>query len=318
MFNANAERREAGKPVPALSRPNVLRLLALMTSGKIDTIIEYGSGNSTLYFLDLLRNYPLHFISVENSKRYFFRLVRSIEKTFPRAPQELSRNFWTPKQYSSFLSSSQAPYTPIQEGSSRLHPWKRQMQLGPLSRVESILKGRCGGRLSLFWGIFEQLNKIFRTAYFQKIWRRTPYFANERSIFSSNLGAIRFRYELVSPQIKDQFGESPNRSQYAFAGLRSLEQHNRNILVMIDGGPRHFLVDFLFDNLKNRNVHLFLFDAHRPEYESTLKKHSGQFFPGTLVDANGEDLYSSLIPDRETLAKQLKYELWYARKEADE
>ena len=47
--------------------------------------------------------------------------------------------------------------------------------------------------------------------------------------------------------MKDQFGESPNREEYLNAPLESVDQNDRDIMVMIDGGPRHFMVDRIID-----------------------------------------------------------------------
>ena len=58
--------------VPMLSKKNVNFIEKTINLKNIDTIIEYGSGSSTLYFIKKLKNKKINFISVENAKFWFY------------------------------------------------------------------------------------------------------------------------------------------------------------------------------------------------------------------------------------------------------
>jgi hypothetical protein len=78
--------------------------------------------------------------------------------------------------------------------------------------------------------------------------------------------------------------------------------------ILIDGGPRHYLLDIIYSHAKtllNIDVHFFLFDAQRPEYEIVLERYpASKFMRGSrhLMD-------SSLLYKTET-DKFLEKEMW--------
>jgi hypothetical protein len=286
--------------VPALSRKNVLFIEELIKQNKIQLIIEYGSGNSTLYFLEKLKAAPsLKFTSVENTKSWFYKNIKAISKNFSPSRPVLVRKYWEAERYKEFYKASFEPYTPIQEGASRVERWKRAMELGPFFRFE-----RPKSRL------YEIIAKpVFKIS--NKFLRQFSKFKNERSSWKCRINKVDFSYQLVPPSMKDQFGESPNRDEFIQAGLEQVSQDSKNILVMIDAGPRHYIIDKIIETLPNKNLHICLFDAQRPEYESVLSKYSGEFFSGETELIDGTDFYSSIYPDNDLKASMLSKELWY-------
>ena len=111
--------------------------------------------------------------------------------------------------------------------------------------------------------------------------------------------------------MKDQFGESPNRDSFIRAGLKRIKDNDKNILIMIDAGPRHYIVDELIKLLRFKELHICLFDAYRPEYDEVLDKYDGKFYKGNTFLLDGTDFYKRNYPDEITRDFILNRELWY-------
>ena len=62
--------------VPVLSQKNVEKIEGLIADNNIDAIVEYGSGNSTIYFLNKYKDKHIKFISVENTKPWFYKNIK--------------------------------------------------------------------------------------------------------------------------------------------------------------------------------------------------------------------------------------------------
>lgn len=292
----------SGPSIPVLSQANVRFIEKLINDHPIDAMIEYGSGNSTLYFLDKYQSEGIRFISVENTKYWFYRNIQSIKSKFQCRSISIRRKYWNAQNYKDFFNREQEPYTPIIDGASRVDRWKRAMELGPFFRFEPDSASRFEGKLKRFRPLFVLINRMLR---------KLPAFRHERTVWNSTIQNLKFHYQLVGPSMKDQFGESPNRDDFVGAGVENLTDRDTTILVMIDAGPRHFIVDEILRLLPEKSVHVCLFDAHRPEYEAILNKYSGQFYKGNTTLLDGTDFYASAYPDAAERDAVLSKELWY-------
>jgi hypothetical protein len=291
--------------VPVLSKRNVKNIEKIFAENNIDAIVEFGSGNSTIYFLDKYQDQNIKFISVENHKGWFYSNIQTINSMFSCANIELTRSYWTSNDYKNFLSTHQEPYTQIQDGNSRVEKWKRIMDMGPFFRFEIDSGSRLQGKLGIFKPIFKPIFRLLN-----RLIRMHPKFANEKSFWKTEIENCQFFYELVEPAMKDQFGESPNRDAFIQAGVKHLTDSEKNILIMIDAGPRHYIVDEVLKLLEGKNLHICLFDAQRPEYTEILDKYKGTFHHGTTEKVDGSDLYEATIPDESIRNTHLKRELW--------
>ncbi len=288
--------------IPVLSEKNLKKINEIISENSIDAIVEYGSGASTIYFIDHYKKKNIKFISVENTKSWFYENIKTVSTKFMCKNSSLKQRFWTSSEYQNFWSTQNQPYTRIQNGKSRVERWKRIMELGPFFRFESDSGSRFQGKFNIFRPIFKLLNRLLRML---------PKFSNENSSWKSEIESLKFFYELVSPSMKDQFGESPNRDVFVRAGIQPLSLNDKNILIMIDAGPRHYIVDEVIRFLGSKELHICLFDAHRPEYNEILNKYDGKFYKGNNKLADGTDFYSKLHPDENYRNSILSKELWY-------
>ncbi len=298
MINSN--------PVPFLSKKNVKFIENIINEKKIDFVTEYGSGNSTIYFIKNLKIRKIKFVSIENDKFWFYENIKSITKIFNPNNVNLKKKFWTSKDYKMFYKTDRKPFTEIIDGKSRIKKIKNRLSLGPFYRFEKNSNSKFAGKLFIFYPIIKPL-LILINSFLQKLNK----FNNEKSEWNCQIEKLDFKYNLVSPTMKDQFGESPNIDDYVNAGLNFLENQDKskNILFMIDGGPRHYIVEKIINKKYNHNIHICLFDAHRPEYDEILNKYNGTFFKGEEILDNDIDFYS-IFPD-EKKEKLLSKELWY-------
>lgn len=141
-----------------------------------------------------------------------------------------------------------------------------------------------------------------------KTMRTFGYVCHADRYFHKKSKYINFHYHNISPGCKDQFGESPTRLSYASKWIKHVQpKSKKSLLFLIDGGPRHFIVDKIVQfKKKYKSMRLFicLFDAYRPEYAKTLAKiKNGTFFPGSCFDLNGRRIYDECRPK----------ELWFGK-----
>ena len=288
--------------VPVLSQKNVEKIEGLIADNNIDAIVEYGSGNSTIYFLNKYKDKHIKFISVENTKPWFYKNIKTICSRFTCRDISITRQYWQSRDYAEFYAAYHEPYTPIKEGKSRVERWKKAMALGPFFRFEPNSGSRFQGKLNILRPVFLAANNVLR---------KLPKYANEDTSWTATIQNCKFFYELVAPSMKDQFGESPNRETFVHAGLKSLTPADKNVLVMIDAGPRHYIVDEVMGHLKGKTVHLCLFDAHRPEYTEILDKYAGKFYGGNSALMDGTTFYDTVYKDAAERRFILDHELWY-------
>tara|TARA_Y100000590_G_C15659134_1_gene991858 strand:- start:241 stop:1167 length:927 start_codon:yes stop_codon:yes gene_type:complete len=293
-------------PVPILSKKNVNFIEKIINEKNIDTIIEYGSGFSTLYFIKNLKNKKIKFISVENTKIWFYDNIKNITKKFNPKNCTLHKYFWNKKDYKKFYETKNEPFTKIVQGKSRIKKIKQLVKLGPFYRFEKDGNSRYSGKLSILLPLIRPMF-FFINSLLQKFNK----FNNEKSEWKCQIDELEFTYKLISPSVKDQFAESPNRDDYVYSGLEILENDskNKNVLVMIDGGPRHYIVDQIINKKYNHNIHICLFDAYRPEYEYIFNKYKGTFFKGEEELVDGTNYYSIFSDEKKI--PHLARELWY-------
>ncbi len=290
-------------PIPTLSRKNVMFVEKIIDEKNIEIIIEYGSGSSTLYFIKNYKNKKIKFRSVENNKIWFYQNIRSISKIFNPKNNVLNKVYWDKKDYKNFYKTTTQPFTKIIDGKSKINKIKNRLKLGPFYKCE----GYSNSKLSFIYTLIRPL-LIFVSGFIQNFNK----FNNEKSEWKSEIDQLEFTYKLISPSGKDQFAENPNKDDYVEAGIKFLENETKNkkILIMIDGGPRHYIIDRIINKKYKHHFHICLFDAYRPEYESILNKYKGTFFSGDekLIDGtNLYDTFSGWDKDPQCLAK----ELWY-------
>ena len=291
-------------PIPILSKKNVELIEKIIDEKNIDIIIEYGSGSSTLYFLKNLKEKKIKFRSVENNKFYFYKNIKNILETFAPKSYHLSKVYWNKKDFKNFYETSTQPFTKIIDGKSRINKIKNRLKLGPFYKYEEY----SNTKLSFIYNLIRPL-LIFVNSIIQNLNK----YNNEKSKWNAVIDKLEFTYKLVSPSGKDQFAENPNKDDYVEAGIKFLENETKNkkILVMIDGGPRHYIVDKIINKKYQHHFHICLFDAYRPEYESILNKYKGTFFSGDDKLIDNTDFYTDHQNQIKKYPKKLSKELWY-------
>jgi len=285
-----------------LSEKNVRFVDDLIDKKNIDAIVEYGSGNSTKYFLKKIIK-AIDFISVEASSKWFYQLISDLKNDFTVTSFNLKKEYWKYSDYKKFLSGSNKPFTGIIEGKSKYEIWKAKMELGPFYRFHPSSKSFYKGKLGPLFIVFKPLFKFIYIFLRYKSNKRI-----ERAYYNTEINNINFKYYLSGPSIKDQFGESPFRDEYINTGLDLVKSKNyKTVLLMVDAGCRHLIVDRFLKEYKH-NLIVLLFDAHRPEYDKILKQYKGKFLRGSPNLLNGETLH----PQKgDELEKILNKELWY-------
>ena len=293
-------------PVPILSKKNVRFIEKIINEKNIDSIIEYGSGLSTLYFIKNLKNKKIKFTSVENTKIWFYKNIKNITKTFTPTNCILNKSSWSGNDYKKFYKTTVEPFGEISKEKSKYKKIIKLLKLGPFYRFEKDGNSKYSGKLFILLPIIRPLF-IFINSLLQKLNK----FNNEKSEWKCQIDELDFTYKLICPTFKDQFAESPNRDDFVYAGIESLknESKSKNILVMIDGGPRHYIVDQIIKKNYRHNIHIFLFDAYRPEYKFIFDKYKGTFFQGEEELVDGTNYYSIFTEEKKT--SHLAKELWY-------
>jgi hypothetical protein len=279
--------------IPVLSKKNVDLINQLLEKDQPDLIVEFGSGGSTLFYLDFLNSKSIKtkFISVENTDYWFSSITDKVEEKYGKG--RLTTERWSMQKYNEFFAGPKKPFTPIIEGTSRYDRWRRFRKLGPFYRLESSSGSKIASLLPK--GAFNLVEPVI--ARFVKIARLTGLMRDYDARFELNCGNVDFIYLLRGPAIKDQFGESPFRDSYSDA-WNEYFRAEKKIFFMIDGGPRHYIVDRIrtfSEKHPGTKCTIALFDAHRPEYEPILEKFpQAQFECGSLELADGSKFYSDL------------------------
>ena len=251
------------------------------------------------------------FISLENTRSWFEKNKTQIRSSFSLNNQSERISLWSRSDYNTFYKSALNPWTPIIDGSSRYNRWKRYMEVGPFYRFEKDSNSRFNNIIP------PKIYSLFRPFIVSLVGglRNFGILCHKRIEWIASISnKLTFKYYLVEPSMKDQFGESPNRDEYLNAGLKNIPHHSKSVLVMVDAGPRHYITEKILsiDNATYK-INLCLFDAHRPEYSQVLNKFSGTFRKGNTCLYDGSDFYNNVIPDKLTRESILEKELWHSK-----
>jgi hypothetical protein len=263
---------------PTLSSDNVRVILDDLEKCPPDLILEFGAGGSTLFFLERLKKY-CRYKAFENTKQWFFKLAESLEAEYGAGQSQ--RVYWTSCDYKDFLAGGSKPYTPIVNGKSRYKNWQEAVQLYWFWLVAPDCHATRFPKVPrALWTILRplliQIISLLRTMGLARLYNAT---------WVGRCGTADVELLLFPPAIKDQFGESPFRDRYLNPALSSLselaEQGGGQAFIFIDGGPRHYLLDKIYSHAKTLagiDVHFYLFDAQRSEYEPVLNKYPASRF----------------------------------------
>ena len=211
-------------------------------------VVEYGSGNSTKFFVEYLarEHIAAHYIAVERSPEWY----EKIRALFPGGM--LVKRYWTLSEYVAYARATPQNAWPLGEGCGRLATIQKKM-LSPRSLATLFFRKR------RFW---------FDARY------------------ETGLGSVRFDYRYIYEGFKDQFGESPHKFHYIRLPLVPLLDALQgggacHAIFIIDGGPRADVVKEildLIDQYKNLAVDIFLLEAYRGYYEPALSSRPGGRF----------------------------------------
>jgi hypothetical protein len=290
---------------PTLSSDNVKVILDDLVKHPPDLILEFGAGGSTLFFLERIKK-NCRYKAFENTKQWFFRLVKSLEEKYENGRTETE--YWMPHDYKDFLAGPVEPHTPIVNGESRYKNWQEVIQLhwfwliAPDCRATWFPKIPRG-----IWRILRPL--LIRTVALLRVIGLARLY-NARWI--GHCGTVDVEILLFPPAIKDQFGESPFRDRYLTPALSALTDLARKgggeAFVFIDGGPRHYLLDNIYSHVKlltGIEVHFYLFDAQRPEYSAVLSK-----YPASKFCRANRDLWDGSCFYKTQSEQHLEKEMW--------
>lgn len=147
----------------------------LIKDNNINCIVEYGSGNSTYYYLNNILNSPLTFISIENDKKWFYHLINRLKNDC--RTHDLSIHKWSHKEHINFFNKPPLlPYTPICDGFSKSASWKDRFLFGPFYKFSKIkFLARFFKFINLHFRLYDHLeNATFLANYcFGPFYKRT-------------------------------------------------------------------------------------------------------------------------------------------------
>jgi hypothetical protein len=266
-------RKEIGAVIqPSLSADNVKIILDDIEKYQPSLVIEFGSGGSTQFFIQRLS--ACKYLAFENTRKWFFELTESIERIYGLG--KLARNYWRADDYRKFLTARNEPYTPIPPEKSRYKNWTEVVRLHWFWLVSPDCSATRFPKISrVLWMIFRPL--LIQAVKFLRLLRIGRLYD---ALWVGCCNSVEVSLFLFPPAIKDQFGENPFRDKYLKPALSSMtklaDEGGGRAFVFIDGGPRHYLLDKIYAHarsLSGIDVHFYLFDAQRPEYEEILNKY---------------------------------------------
>ncbi len=286
-------------PCPVLSDNNVHLILDEIQKG-YDWVVEYGMGASTLYILQNLRETKINLVSVENNIDWFDICVDQVQRKTDLKEILRKREPWTLRQIAAFVNGQSQ--CDIPQDLSRFHRWKESLSLGPFFRLSPESKSRFSGKLGPLWSFAKPVLKLLAHGYYLISAKSRP--CNAEWIGKNEHQSLTLRN--VGPSIKDQYGEAPNMKDYINAGLEdaliAITQGKAvSALVIIDGGPRHKIVEEVL-NLENQYPNfkptIILCDASRVFYYPVLEKRpSGRFVAGSGLTLKGGPVANDVSGD---------------------
>lgn len=262
------------RPVPMLSDNLTTFIANKMKETDYDAFVEYGTGNSTRFFLNHLLQLKKKclFITVEYSHSWFVETIKAIQsdlKHISISEEKLRLDPWTYGKCKRYLHGKNATSLDLPPDLRRLPAAKKTFG-GPLNT--KMLSYR-----------LKKNNRPLDGCYTVTI-----------------EDSLEFMLFLKSEFMKDQYGESPIKREYIEVGLdpirRKLSQGEVvNAAFFIDGGPRGDIVNSILD-LEEANGEfdptIFLCDAYRLYYAGSVSRRpSGIFIKGSNKTLNGEAVY---------------------------
>ncbi len=270
------------EPFPHMSDNTAQLFIETINGDDFDVVVEYGSGSSTIYYLNRLIEIGFRgtFISVEFDGAWYDQVLDRARKTYAQKKlrnERFAKIPWSDEKLENYL-------------------------LGVNERNWDLLE--CGRR-------FEAQGKaaIYGNAMAPTHVAGCPnfLFAQERP-FDCTYGAtidegLSFLYVLRHEYFKDQFGESPIKNDYIKGGLRwpilqrlKDDPSDLKAAFIIDGGPRGHIVERIFDmenEYSNFHPTIFLLEANRIYYNSAMgRRATGRFVKGSnRVPLTHEVLY---------------------------
>lgn len=261
-------------PVPMLSDNLAEFIIKQLREIHYDILVEYGTGNSTRFFLKQLLQLKKKclFISVEYNYFWFMETVKAVKtdleftSTFE---EKLQLDHWTYSKCKRYLYGKNGTSLDVPEDLRRLPAAQRALG-GPLN-IKMLL------------------------------YRLKENSRPRDGCYSIAVGdSVQFLAFLRSEFMKDQYGESPVKKEYIDAALDSIRRKlplARKITAafLIDGGPRGDIVNSILDledQHRDFSPTIFLCEAHRLYYaDSISRRPSGVFLKGSNRTLNGEPVY---------------------------
>lgn len=285
-------------PVPMMSTTAVdfITNKIVKPTEKKKIIVEYGSGMSTLFFLNKLIDAKIKckYIAVERNFAWYERIRSEI------SAELVEKKKWGLKFYLKYLfqPSTISKYIPKQY--KRLPHVKRRM----LKRLPAFLMLK----------------------------RMQEKFGQRQALFKNYGGYVDFDYFYAYEDFKDQYGESPSKFIYIKYPLTDLitELQSGSLIemsVIIDGGPRLDIVRYMY-SFPNLSIEIFLLEAGRGFYSSVINAQpTGRFIAARenklingekYLDINDNHNYVKFsnyvdLLDPWSLEYALSTELWYFR-----
>jgi hypothetical protein len=296
--------------VPTISGNIATRIAEKLKAENYNYILEYGSGNSTRFFIAKLMefNKKCTFISIEYNQQWFTELARVIQSDLEStriSNEKLELKHWDYEKCRRFFYGKNATALDVPDDLKRLNKAKR-IFAGPFNSKLFLYKLRSKSR---------PLDAAYQVA------------INE---------SINLQLVLRSELIKDQYGESPIKDEYIGAGLAPLKhslssQKRLTAAFIIDGGPRSDILNAIFkleDQNENFFPTIFLCDANRSIYWKSIgRRPNGEFWKGTNQTLNKERLYKNQYSgkkanffygkDTVTSDQLLNKEIWFYQREFD-
>jgi len=293
----------ANEPVPVLSKNSVEHIADTIKKNEFDYIVEYGSGASTRFHLNLLveQKNPITFISVERSYAWFLKVVQAVRYEYARniSGESFKKTVWDKQKVNNYLQAI-----------SRVGNWVPS-EFHRLPRAQAQLKKTMQG-----WRRYKNLSRVLSDGFYQACINNTT----------------SFMYYNKAEIMKDQYGESPYKEDYIRAGLDPVEErlnsagNTVSALFIVDGGPRGDVVQAIMD-LENQYPHLrvtvYVCEAQRSYFHDVLKKReTGYFIQGSRCMLDGRKVYGEkerMGPDAQfkygvssmTPEDMLEKEMWF-------
>jgi hypothetical protein len=292
------------QPVPAISENITTYITEKLKDKNHDFVVEYGSGNSTRYFLAKLLELgkKCTFISVEYQPQWFLELVRIIRsdlKSFRISDENFELKQWDYAKCKRFFYGENSSAFDVPNDLKRLPKAKR-----------------------IFGGPFNITMFLYRLRK-----RSRPVDGHYRVTIDDS---INLQILLRSEWMKDQYGESPIKDEYITAALTPIKhimpsKKTLTSAFLIDGGPRSDILDAIFkleDENRNFFPTIFLCDANRSLYAKSIRRRpTGEFLKGSNRTLNGEPLYQNQYSgekakfffgkEQVSLGELLDKEIWF-------